>query len=132
MKNINSLEELRTEIALLELRQKRANADLKENLLETFDSLKPLNLVKSTLKELTSSPGFKGDLVNSFVGIGLGYVSKKVLIGNTHNMIKQVIGTMIQFGVTGLVSRNADGLKSGLKNAFNSLFKKKEEEVLEQ
>lgn len=132
MKNINSLEELRTEIALLELRQKRANADLKENLLETFDSLKPLNLVKSTLKELTSSPGFKGDLVNSVVGIGLGYVSKKVLIGNTHNMIKQVIGTMIQFGVTGLVSRNADGLKSGLKNAFNSLFKKKEEEVLEQ
>jgi len=132
MKNINSLEELRTEIALLELRQKRANADLKENLLETFESLKPLNLVKSTLKELTSSPGFKGDLVNSVVGIGLGYVSKKVLIGNTHNMIKQVIGTMIQFGVTGLVSRNADGLKSGLKNAFNSLFKKKEEEVLEQ
>lgn len=130
MKNINSLEELRTEIALLELRQKRAANDLKGHLLETYESLKPLNLVKSTLKELTSSPNFKGDLVNSVVGIGLGYISKRVLIGNTHNMVKQVIGTIVQFGVTRIISTKTEGLRSGLKNMMTNFFAKKKEEVM--
>ena len=77
---------------------------LKEQLLDTCESLKPINLIKSTLKEAYSAPDFKTNIVKTVIGIATGFVAKKVLIGNTHNPIKKIAGFILEMVVANKVA----------------------------
>jgi hypothetical protein len=126
MRQITTLIELREEIALLETTQVSNRIALKEQFKITYDSLRPLNLIKSTFKELTSAPDFKDDLLNSTIGIGAGYLSRKIIVGASHNPIKKLLGTLLQIGITSIVSKNGEGIKSGVINLIGSFLPKKD------
>lgn len=126
MRQITTLIELREEIALLETTQLSNRIALKEQFKITYDSLRPLNLIKSTFKELTSAPDFKSDFLNSTLGIGAGYLSRKIIVGASHNPIKKLLGTLLQVGITSIVAKNGDGIKSGVLNLIGSLLPKKD------
>lgn len=125
MKQITTLIELREEIALLETSQVSNGIALKEQFKMTYESLRPVNLIKSTFKELTSAPDFKDNLLNSTIGIGAGYLSRKIVVGATHNPIKKLLGVLLQVGITSIASKNGDGIKSGAMKLISSLFVKK-------
>ena len=55
-----------------------------------------------------------------------GYLSKKVTVGATHNPLKQLLGTLLQVGVTSLVSKNSEGIKSIAGTLINYFSRKNE------
>ncbi len=126
MAKITTKEELRASIALLEIKQDYELVLLKEQGLITYESLRPINLIKKTFKDLTRTPDFKDDVLNTTLGMAAGYISKKATIGSSHNPLKQILGTLIQMGVTTLVTRNADGITSMAGSLLKSFLKKKE------
>lgn len=126
MQKTTSIEELRASILLLEIKQANEQALLKEELKITAEKLLPINLIKNTLKELTSEPDLKGELLSTSLSLAAGYLSKKVAIGSTNNPFKQILGTLLQLAVTSIVSKNADGIKSTASTIINNLFSKKE------
>ena len=126
METITNTIELRKAISLLETKQKEEGLILKEQCKITYDSLRPLNLIKSTLKDLVT-PDLKENLLGSVMSLAAGYASKKAVIGSTHNPLKQLLGTVLQMGVTSIVSKNTDGIKSVVTNIISSFLKKKEE-----
>ena len=126
MQKITTVQELRASILLLEAKQAEEAILLKEQLKETYESLRPINLLKNTIKELSSAPDLKGDIINASLGIASGYLSKKIAIGSTHNPFKQLLGSLLQMGVTSLVTKNAEGIKSTAMNLINNIFSKKE------
>ena len=126
MQKTTSIEELRASILLLEIKQLNEQALLKEELKITIENLRPINLIKNTLKDLTSEPDFKGELLSTSLSLAAGYLSKKVAIGSTNNPFKQILGTLLQLAVSSIVSKNADGIKSTASTIINNLFSKKE------
>ena len=124
MKKITSIAELDEAIWLLESKQSREGFLLKEQFRTTVENLKPVNLIKNAFKEL-STPDFKGNLLDIALSMAAGYVSKKVAIGGTHNPIKQLLGNILQMGVTSVVSKNTDGIKSTALNLISSFIRKK-------
>lgn len=126
METITNVIELKKEINKLETKQKEEGLILKEQCKITYESLKPINLLKSTLKDIIT-PDLTGTLLNSSLSLAAGYVSKKALIGSTHNPLKQLLGTVLQMGVTSLVSKNTNSIKSTALNIISSFLKKKEE-----
>ncbi len=126
MQKTTSIEELRASILLLEIKQANEQALLKEELKITAEKLLPINLIKNTLKELTSESDLKGELLSTSLSLAAGYLSKKVAIGSTNNPFKQILGTLLQLAVTSIVSKNADGIKSTASTIINNLFSKKE------
>ncbi len=112
MSKITTTAELKEAIRLLEIEQKVEGALLKEQFKITYESLKPANLIGSLIKDLVKSPGLKGDLLTTALSLGAGYLSKKAAVGNTANPLKQLLGTLLQMGVTSLVSKNSDTIKS--------------------
>lgn len=125
MRQITTLVELREEIALLEITQLSNEIALKEQFKITYESLKPLNLIKSTFKEFTSAPDFKDNLLNSTMGIGAGYLTKKIIVGASHNPLKKLLGTLLQVGITSIVAKNGDGIKLVATKLISSLLPKK-------
>lgn len=133
MKNETAI--LMEKISLLEIRQAQELSLLREQLHSTYENLKPLNLIKSTLNEVTSSPELKDNLLNNVIGITTGFLSKKILVGATHNPIKRVAGAILEFAVANVVAKHSDTIKAlgevFLRRIFGNRAKTKHE-VLER
>ena len=56
-------------INILKDKQAQELAILKDQFHETYESFKPLNVLKSTFHDITSTPEIKGDLVNGALNL---------------------------------------------------------------
>lgn len=104
----NATQTLDDRIALLESKKSNEFYLLKEQWQTTYESLKPVNLIKSTFRDVASSPEIKSHLVGNLIGLGTGYLSKKIMFGGTHNPIKKIIGTILQFAVSNFVGNKIE------------------------
>lgn len=112
MKKMNQTDALNETISLLEYRQEKELRILKEQFEVTYDSLKPLNIIKRVFSEMTTSPDLKGNLLSNVIGMATGYITKKVIVRSSHNPFKRILGNVLQFAITNLVSKHTDPLKS--------------------
>ncbi len=126
MNKVNSVVQLKESIALLERQQANDEQLLKEQFKITYAALSPANLIKNTFHELVQAPDFKEDILDTAMGIVTGYVSKKIVVGNTQNPIKQIMGIILQLAITSVVSKNADSIKSTIMLFINKMTSKKE------
>ena len=131
METITSVVSLKNAIQLLEAEQTVKGIILKEQFQLTFESLKPINILKNTLKEVSSSPLLIDNILGSVVGLATGYLSKKIVVGASGNIFRNMLGSILQFGVTNVVSRHPEGIKSIGQSIFQLLFRKKEDSVHE-
>jgi hypothetical protein len=125
MEKISSVIELRESILLLEIKKANELQLLKDQFKVTYESLKPVNLIKSKINELIESPDLKNNIINTTMGLAAGYLSKKALVGSTHNPLKQLLGTVLQIGVSSLVAKNSDGIKSTAVTLLHTLLSKR-------
>ena len=128
MQKITSVAELKKEIALLEGQLIIQKQELKEHYAVAFESIKPVNILKHTLKDLTESPFVQGNLINTSMGLATGFLSKKLLIGSTMNPLKQLLGYALQTGVSAITAKNGDAIRETGLNLFRKLFKKKKDQ----
>lgn len=128
MENITSTAQLQQYIELLELRKDTEARLIKEELRSTLERLNPVTIIKTTVKDLAAAPDFKEDVMNMLLGLGTGFLSRKIAIGSSHNPIKKLLGTLVQVGITGIVSRNGNSIRSAITNVVGKLFNKKEKE----
>ena len=74
MQNINYTEELKKSIELLEDEQNLNRCLLKQQFYITYESFKPVNLLKNTLNEVISSPNLIDNIISTLVGLSTGYL----------------------------------------------------------
>lgn len=125
MQTINSETDLDYAISQLEMKQAEEGRLLKEQLYLSFESVKPANLFKGAFKELTSSPFSIVNILGTVLGLGSGYLSKRIFIGASSNIFKKLFGSVLQLGVTNAVAQHPDTLKS-IGHFIQHIFHKKE------
>lgn len=125
MQNINSTAELKYAIELLEVEHVLKGRLLKEQFYLTYESLKPINVLKRTLKELTSSAYLIDNIPGTIMGLASGYLSKKLFTGGSGNIFRKLLGSLLQFGVTNIVAKNSDTIKSTGLTIFQHFLQKK-------
>jgi hypothetical protein len=112
MQNITSVSGLKNAIQLLEVDQAIKGQLLKEQFYITYESLKPINLLKSALNEVSTSPYLIDNILGTVMGLVSGYLSKKVFIGGSGNIIRKLMGSILQFGITNVVAKHSDAIKA--------------------
>jgi len=108
METIYTIDSLNQKIKLLEEQQDREWCDIKDEIDEIKENLKPLNLIRNTVQEVNEAVGFKSDLAQSAISIGIGYLAKKLVVGKTDSTFKNILGSVLQLAVTTLVAKPAD------------------------
>jgi hypothetical protein len=131
MQNISSAAKLKNAIQLLEVEQSVKRQELKEQLNYTFQALKPLNLLRNTLKDFTSSPNLIDNVLGSAIGLASGFVSKKIFLGTSGSIIRKFLGSVLQFGVTNAVARHPEAVKS-LSHFITQLLSRRKESKTER
>jgi hypothetical protein len=105
MKKLNQNELLDQKIAQLTIQHKRELEELKEQFHLVQSSLTSTNIVQEGINGFYQTVTNKENLVSTIVSIVGGYVSKKVIVGSSENPIKKVVGNVLQFLVTGYLSK---------------------------
>ncbi len=123
MQTIVTQTDLRVAIELLEMRQDAEGILLKEQALLTYESIKPINLIKNIFHESAESDELRGDLLNSSIGISAGYASKFLFQGFSGGPVKKILGTAIMFGIKNLVAHNPETVKK-IGKTFFTIIKK--------
>jgi hypothetical protein len=125
MQNITSVVELKDAIQLLEAEQNIKGQLLREQLFLTYESLKPVNLLKNALKEISSTPYLIDNISGTAMGLLGGFLSKKIFVGASGNLIRKLFGSVLQIGVTNLVTQNSEIIKSVGQTLIRHFFQKK-------
>ena len=137
MEKITSRAALQLHIQYLEVKQSEEWAILKSSIVTAREELRPLNMIKRTLKEMNSSSTDKNELIFLFrllrriesattvVGVTAGIWSKTVLFGFSQTPIKKVVGLLFQFKVANIVAKQAENIKSVGSSLIDYLRKTK-------
>ena len=123
----NAKEALQESIRQLEIRQVQEGEELKNQFKATYESLKLVNLIKSSLKEVTESAEIKSTLFESVISVLSGYVTKKLMISSKSNPFMKIVGLALQFGVTNLVAKNAEVIREYVIQMIDKFLHPKEE-----
>jgi len=126
MQTITSIDGLRNAIQLLKVEQAIKERQLKEQFNRTFESLKPVNVLKSTLNNIVSSPYLIDNILGITIGLVTGYLTKKIVAGISGNIVRRLFGLIIQVGVTKLVTQHPQDNTSSHQPIFQNIFRKKE------
>ncbi|HEX4849936.1 MAG TPA: hypothetical protein VFV08_03970 [Puia sp.] len=125
MKNIYSATDLKNAIEDLEQQRIRQEWEIKDEFSGLLQSLRPANLVKQTLQDVFSSPSARNKVIGSAIGLGSGLLSRRFLVGNSGNAFRKTIGSLIQFGVAGLIAKNAEKIKTKGAELISKIFSRK-------
>jgi hypothetical protein len=125
MQSISSAAELKEAIGLLQEQQAFQGLVLKEEFYNVMESLKPVNVIKSTFTQVASSHDLIGNILSTTVGLAAGYISNKTLVGSSANLLKKLFGTIFQFGITTLIARNPEAVKSLGHTLLHRMLNKK-------
>ena len=124
MKNKNATDTL-NEMILIQKMIYDNDLELLRNQFDVaYESIKQINLIKNLFQEVTASPEIKNNVLSNIIGLGTGFISKKLLLGFTHNPIKKVLGTLLEFAVANVASKHSDGIKAITGKLFNRFFNK--------
>jgi len=125
MEKINYVAKLKSDIQILEEEQRVKGQQLKDQLYRTYESFKPAKLLGLTMKEMVASPHFVDNVIDTGISLATGYLSRRIVVGASGNIIRKLLGTILQVGVTKIVAQHSDTVKSFGKLALRQIFRKK-------
>ena len=106
MEKITTGTDLTAAIHWLEKKQADEENILKKGFHSAFESLKPINLIKNTIREAASSGELKDNLLNTSAGLSAGFLVKKLFVGKSGNPLRKTAGNIIMFGITNMMAKN--------------------------
>lgn len=109
----NQSESLDIAIAHLELEKKIKGQELLLQLTKTYESIKPINILKQSLEDFKESSEVQTSLLQTVLSVTGGYLTKKIVIGKSNSVFKKIFGFGIQYIMTKYLSS-----KSGYNNKF--------------
>lgn len=125
MDKINSAVLLKEAIVNLEIRKIEQGKLIKEQFNVIKENLRPANIIQNTLDEVRNSPKVRSNLFGALIGLGAGYISKKIVAGRVGNPFRRVLGNVLQIGITAVMARKPDLLQTIGQTIVKRVFTKK-------
>ena|ERR1700741_3729969 len=128
MQKITNSSGLTDAIIQLEHQQSLELRLLKVQFRTTYEGLKPINIIKNTIKDALSTPDLKTKVVNAAIGVTTGFIAKKLVVGGSDNPFKKILGTLVEIIVAAKVTKNAEGIKSAAGTVLEKIVPKQTEQ----
>ena len=124
MQGITSVVALQEAIVVLEKRRREQEQELANRFSLLYDNLKPSNIIKNIFRDLAGPPDGQHSMLNALIAIGLGFISRKLLIPSQSGSLRKIFGAVLQLGITGLVGKKGDAITAGGLRLLRTLEQK--------
>jgi hypothetical protein len=124
MSVINTSDELKAAILTLKNARAEKAIALKEQISVVYESIKPINLIKNTFKQVTGSTEIKNNFFNAALSMGAGYIVKMLFQTLAKSPLTKIAGSVIQFGVSSAAMNNPEIINAA-EEGILQLFRNK-------
>ena len=134
MGKIQSENDLNSAIMALEKRREEDLDSLKEEFHHFSENMKPLNLIKNTIKKATESSEIKQGILKTTMNLSGALILKKILIHTAAGPAKTIIGTALIYGITNIISHNSEKVgevKNKFLNFIQTKLKKPRKQIID-
>lgn len=111
MHDIHSGKELRSTIIHLESKHKEDYQRLRQQFHLAYESMKPVNIIRHTLRKTAESYDVKENLLITVVGISTAFLSEKYVVGTSGGLFKKLLSASLTLGITSMVARHPEAVK---------------------
>ena len=101
----NNIETLNKAISFLEGRKSQEYNDLKLQFYKTSENFRPINIFNHTIKDFRSKTEIKTNLFETILSITGGYFSKKIIVGESNSVLKNIFGYVLQYTITNFIAK---------------------------
>jgi hypothetical protein len=101
---------------------------LQQSVSKLLDGLKPINFFKSSVKDVLDEGDLMNKIGSGLLGLGAGYISKRIVVGDSENKVRQLLGALLQTEVSTVVMSEASIIKivlPKLQHWVGKIFSKK-------
>ena len=133
MENIRSTAELIEAIQILEADKADHLQQMREKFYYTRQSLRPVNIIGNSLKEMVASPSLFKKILGTAFGLFAGYISTKALfVGASNSKSRRIFGTVLKYGVASAVARGPKVIESFRNFIAQHIFRKRLKNISNQ
>jgi hypothetical protein len=118
MQHIKTAGDLKAAILALEERKKAEEKMLAYTMHNIIENLKPINILKNSFRNISSSPAVRTNLVKGATGIVAGLLSKKLIVGASTNLFRRLLGNAVQIGIAAITTKKAENIAAKVKGLF--------------
>ncbi|HUR66265.1 MAG TPA: hypothetical protein VMZ03_07920 [Chitinophagaceae bacterium] len=108
---VNNIDDLQKRIAHLQQTEKIKIAELRSTASQLTQSIAPGNLIKNAFSTIGSSANLRTTLLDTAIGLGAGFVGKKLFVGKSRNIFKKLGGTAIKYILANVVRKKIPALR---------------------
>jgi len=105
MKTPKQTDVLDHKIAALKIKRAAELVELKQQYFAVQNSFSIVNIVEQSASEFLHTATNKNNLFGTITSVIGGYLSKRMIVGESKNPFKKIIGYGVQFAVTKLLSK---------------------------
>ncbi len=125
MSTITNSAQLKALIQQKEIENKEEGKKLKEDFLLTYENLKPINIIKNSLKKVFQSNEVQSDLVSSAISMAANYAASKFEPKQT---TKSSLSSLSQMALSA-IANNPETVKSVGSQIIDLIFRKNKSET---
>jgi hypothetical protein len=116
---IQSEADLRAAIEHLKMQRIQEGDALRTHVSDTLDSVKPINLIRDTVRDIAASQELKNGIVTTAVALAAGYFIKALFQGRSKNGFRNVVGSAAQMTVTSMIANHPEAVKAAGQKVFS-------------
>ncbi|RZJ71042.1 hypothetical protein [Flavobacterium sp.] len=124
MRQIRNDKELQE--AILELKHQRRSEGLalQTQWDHTRKNLNPIAWAKEGVMDLFRSPDVKSGALKGLLSLATGFVTRKLVVGNSGGIVRKVVGTLAQTGATSLAYKGTGAIQEKGASWLSKTLKK--------
>jgi hypothetical protein len=127
-KRIKSRRDLNDLILVLEEAKVQQEYKISHHWEEVKETYSPRNLIRKGFGNLIVEGKSNPKLIISGIGLGLGFLVRKLILGKSPGMARKLAGTAVQVGISSLLARKSSA--DGAVNVFKKIFTKKKKPAM--
>lgn len=124
MNKIKNTTELQARILELQIQGKDEMSVLKNQISVIVDNVNPIQILTHGIKEIIKSPEVKHELLGLTLGMSAGYITRKIVVGKSKNIIQHIAGNVLGMVVSKNVALNLEKIQSTAFSFLSNLITK--------
>jgi hypothetical protein len=103
---------LATAIAVLENQQHDEFELLKKQVMLIYKNIQSVNILKNTIQNIAiPAEDHQLNIIKNIIGVTTAFISKKIFMGKSNNLIKGVVGTFLEVKLANYLSNKLNSSK---------------------
>lgn len=127
MTEITNIDQLQARVQELERDQDLQWKQLKDNVKEQYENIKPINLIKNAFSGLTDSIDNESDILKEGAALASGLIANAIMSGSKNKPLKRWVTLALFSAATYLISKYQDEIIEAGHNVMEFVSKKVEQ-----